>query len=323
MVATTSARVAPGRSVVRIAAAAFIATALVVVAAGLFMAYNAAAHWTHPHREAASTTPAAYGLQYEDLRLVTEDNLRLAAWYVPSTSGAAIVMLHGLGGNRGDDLALAADLSSRGYALLIPDLRAHGESEGAASTLSLHEVRDVRAAVNYIEHRPDVDPDRIAVYGASLGAATAIMAASEMPELRAVVADSSFSSIEWVVEHQFKQLESVPQWLAPVVVAIGSWQMGAGAKDIAPVARIGRISPRPVMILHGDLDGTFAVENAELLGNAALEPKELWIYPGVGHTGAYAADPEAYVERVAGFFDRWLILDGSSPASWIGRDVIS
>ena len=61
--------------------------------------------------------------------------MRLAAWYVPSKSGAAIVMLHGLGGNRGDDLALAADLSSRGYALLIPDLRAHGESEGAASTL--------------------------------------------------------------------------------------------------------------------------------------------------------------------------------------------
>jgi len=168
--------------------------------------------------------------------------------------------------------------------------------------LSVHEVRDVRAALTYLQHRADVDSGRIAIYGASLGGATAIMAGAEIPELRAVASFASFSSIDWVVKNQFSRLESVPQWLAPLVVAMGSWQAGVSARDIAPVRRIARISPRPVMIMHGDMDQIFVLENAQLLYDAAREPKDLWIDRGVGHNGHLGSD-DPYAAPLIRFFD--------------------
>lgn len=268
----------------------------------LFMAYDAASHWTHRARSLPDATPAQYGLEYEDVQLVTEDGLRLAAWYVPSRNRAALLVLHGLGGNRSGDLPMVRDLAELGYGLLVLDLRAHGDSGGTVSTLSFHEVRDVRSATRYLQGRAEVDPERIGVWGASLGAATAIMAAAEMPELKAVAADSSFASVEWLVQQQFQNLDNVPVWLAPVVVTMGSWQTGVNAADIAPARRIGRISPRPVMIMHGELDELFLVENATLLAQAAGEPKVVWIGAGIPHTGLYAADPKTYVQRLGAFF---------------------
>jgi dipeptidyl aminopeptidase/acylaminoacyl peptidase len=288
------------------------ALAVLVAAATVFVlgtAYAEAAKWTHPVRRPVTSTPADVGLVYEDVRLVTEDGLHLAAWYIPSTNGAAIVVLHGIGGNRAGDLGLDRDLAERGYGLIIPDLRAHGDSDGDVCTLGLLEVRDVRAAVDYLNQRPDVDPERLGVHGSSMGASVAMMSAAEMPELRVIVATSGFASVEWVVQHQFAMLESVPQWLAPVVVAMGSWQAGVNVRDIAPVQRIGRISPRPILIIHGDEDETFTVDNAHLLYDAAGDPRDTWIIPGAGHggsTGPYGSDPEAYAERVGSFFDRAL-----------------
>jgi len=133
------------------------------------------------------------------------------------------------------------------------------------------------------------------------------MVATQIPELQVVVADSGVASIEWVVQHQFEKLETLPGWMAPVVVAMGSLQTGVDAREIAPVKQVGRISPRPLMIIHGDQDEVFLVANAVLLAWAAREPTELWIDPGVGHSRLYASDPEGYVQRVGGFLDRALL----------------
>jgi dipeptidyl aminopeptidase/acylaminoacyl peptidase len=282
------------------------AAALVAVAAVFLVgsfSYLGAATYTHPARRPAATTPAAVGLPYEELRLLTEDGLRIAAWYVPSANRAAVILLHGTGGNRGGGLGLGRDLAARGYGLLMLDLRAHGESDGAVSTMGLLEVRDVRAAAAYLQSRPEVDAARIAVYGASLGAAVAIMAAAEIPELRAVVADSSFASVEWLAGNQFGSLLSLPPWMASTVVLWGSLQTGLDATQMAPAARVGRINPRPLMIIHGEQDDVFKVENARLLARAAGEPKEVWIVPGVGHTAAYATDPAGYASRVGTFLE--------------------
>ena len=304
----TEQRPARGRArVVSLLARVSIGVVLAVVITVLGLAYREASVWTFPERHLPDATPAVYGIQYEDVGLVTEDGLHLVAWYVPSANGATIVMIHGLHGQRGGDLELARDLVARGYGLFLPDLRAHGESEGTTTSLGLYEVRDIRAAVNYLKGRSDVDPERLGVYGASLGGSVAIMSAAELPELKAVAVDSSFASLAWLVQNQFSKLEGVPTWLGPVVLAMGGLQARMNPADVAPVDRIGRISPRPVLIMHGDLDEKFLPDNARLLASAAGEPKELWIGPGVRHTRLYATDPAAYVERVAGFFDRALL----------------
>ena len=92
---------------------------------------------------------------------------------------------------------------------------------------------------------------------------------------------------------------------------MGSWQAGVDARDIAPVQRVGQIGPRPIMIIHGDQDEMFSVDNAYLLFQAASDPKELWVMPGVAHpgpgVGPYGTDPQAYVGRVGRFLDAALM----------------
>ena len=266
--------------------------------------YLGAATYTHPHRHPATSTPAEVGLAYEDVRFISEDGLRIAAWYVPSTNRSAVILLHGLGGNRGGGLRLARDLAAHGYGLIMLDLRAHGDSEGAVSTLGVLEVRDVRAAVDYLQTRPDVDAARITIYGGSLGASVAVLAAAEIPEIRAVVADSAFASVDWLVGNQFGNLLALPPWMASLVVRWGNIQTGVDATRVAPVERVGRISPRPLMIIHGEADDFFSVQNARLMAEAAREPKEVWIVPGVGHTAVYATDPPGYVARVTAFLEK-------------------
>jgi uncharacterized protein len=281
----------------------------------LSLASAAAYHWTHPQRIAPDITPAELGLTYEDVTLRTEDGLRLAAWYVPSQNGATIIAVHGLGTNRTSVLGVAQNLTVRGYGVLLPELRAHGSSEGAVSTLGLLEVRDIRASVQYLQGRPDVDPQRIGIWGASLGAVTALMAAGEIDEIQAVVADSPFSSVDWMVANQFEKLERLPTWLAPLVVALGSWQANINAHDIAPIRQVPAIAPRPLLLIHGEEDQLFDVENAVMLAEAAGPNAELWVLPGVTHTASYITDPAAYIDRVSGFFDRALRPDETTPAA--------
>jgi dipeptidyl aminopeptidase/acylaminoacyl peptidase len=270
---------------------------------GLGLAYRGAANYTHPVRVTPAQTPADYGMPFEDARFVTEDGLRIAAWYVPSRNRAAVILVHGIGTNRADPLAFGRDLHARGYGLLLLDLRAHGDSGGSVSTLGLHEVRDVRAAFRFVASRADVDPERIGVYGYSLGAATAIMAAAEMREIRAVVADSAFASAEWLVANQFRNLVNLPPWMAPVVLAIGGLQAGVNPRAVAPVNYVGTIAPRPLFIIHGERDDIILVDNARLLAEAAGQPTETWIAPDAPHVGAYGRYHDEYLARVTQFFD--------------------
>jgi dipeptidyl aminopeptidase/acylaminoacyl peptidase len=296
----------PRRYIANLAACAAAASTV----AGMFLfgafTYLSASKYTHPYRTAVKISPAQMGLAHEDVRLVTEDGLRLAAWYVPPRGGPTVILVHGIGTNRGEMLPLAHRLVGRDYGVFLPDLRAHGDSEGDLCTLGVNEVRDVRAAVRFLQSRPEVDAGRLGIYGGSLGAATAIMAAAELPELRAVVADSAFASVDWIVRNQFGATVSLPPWAASTVLWIGSLQTGIDPSEMAPVRRIPRISPRPILIAHGEIDGFFLVGNAHELASAARDPKEVWIVPNVGHTGAYGSDPDRYVSRVAGFFDAHL-----------------
>lgn len=79
-----------------------------------------------------AVTPADRGLDYEDVRLVTDDGVELAAWHIPSGNGAAIVVRHGAGSTRADALDQAAVLADAGYGVLVTDARGHGDSDGRA-----------------------------------------------------------------------------------------------------------------------------------------------------------------------------------------------
>ena len=168
-----------------------------------------------PRPELGVATPATYGLSARDVVFETEDRVRVAGWYVPSSNGAAVVLRHGAGSTRSDVLAHAAAISRGGYGVLLTDARGHGQSGGRAMDFGWHGDLDVRAAVTFLTEQPDVDPDRIGVVGMSMGGEEAIGAAAADPRIRGVVAEGATG-----------RTDSDKAWLSDTYGARGSLQEG-------------------------------------------------------------------------------------------------
>jgi dipeptidyl aminopeptidase/acylaminoacyl peptidase len=283
--------------------ASLIGAAVVVVD----LSYRNAGALISPRQRPMTSTPAERGLSFEPVTFAGRDGLRLAGWYIPSRNGATIILCHGLGINRADMLPQAVLLAEHGYGSFLFDFRAHGESEGEMVTYGYAETDDVLAAVDYLLSRPDVDRQRIGILGGSLGAATALRAAARSTQLKAVVAESAFTSLEDEVASSFRAVSGLPAFpFAPFTVAFAQRQTGLRISEVRPIDDIPSIAPRPVFIIHGTYDEVIPAEQGLRLYEAAGEPKELWMVDLMGHRSALGVWPDEYERRVIGFFDQAL-----------------
>lgn len=292
-----------------VVAAALVVILVLTTAAGLLLTRSRAMILVHPPRLPITVQPDSAGfIDYQTARLQTSDGIDLAAWYMaPAESGAVVIYLHGLGGNRQLLLQQAAVLYDHGYGALLLDLRSHGESGGELSTLGYYEPRDVRAALDFLLIQPEVNPDHIGIFGESLGAITAIRAAAQMPELGAVVAQSAFTSIEENVAAGVRQIAGLPPFpFAPLVIFFGELETGLRIGQVRPVDEIARIAPRAVLLMYGGQDRLIGSENSQRLYDAAGEPRQLVRFDSAGHSGLLASDPALWESSVVGFFDRYL-----------------
>lgn len=267
-----------------------------------------------PRRIPPGTTLMEENVPFQQVDLTTEDGIRLTAWYTPPKpafpkerrddvsgvegNGAVILLAHGYGDNRPE--WVYALLAKRGYGVLAWDARAHGESDGDISTLGYLEVLDVKAALDFALSQPGVR--HVGAWGGSMGGATMIRAASEFSQIEALVVDSSFASLD--AEVDFLAPYPLINPLAKLMMGIG---LGVDLDEISPAAVIGKISPRPVYIIHGMEDSVASPESAEILFNAANEPKKLWLEEDAIHLGIHMENPPRYQRRVIRFFDEWLL----------------
>lgn len=266
---------------------------------------------THPPRYPLRILPSERGAPYEDVSFLTDDGIRLSGWLVlperPRPVMPAIILCHGQGANRSDFTDLAVALSRRGYLVLAFDFRAHGESAGRRSSLGYLEQRDIEAAQRFLVLRRDVDKDRIGIFGFSMGGAAAIMASARTGAFKAVVADSAFASLRDQARTAISGFYHLPTFPFLHAAELGyALYFQIPVSRVSPEAVIGRIAPRPVLVIAGDGDDLIPVEDGRRLFRAAGEPKELWVIPVAGHGYTVAAAGEAYDERVAEFFDRYL-----------------
>ena len=147
-----------------------IAIAVFIIALSLigFAEVNKALH--PPRLIPPGNTLRKFKIEYQSVDLVTEDGIRLSAWYTPPRDGAVILLAHGYGDNRPEWVYQM--LARKGYGVLAWDARAHGESDGEISTIGYLEVRDVKAALNFALAQPGVE--HIGAWGGSMGGATLI-----------------------------------------------------------------------------------------------------------------------------------------------------
>lgn len=239
----------------------------------------------------------------EDVTLATSDGLQISAWYVPGWRDEGIVLVHGIHANRTFLMPEATLLAEAGYHLLMIDLRGHGRSQGNELTYGYREARDVQAGVDYLLTVPEVN--KVGALGHSLGGAAVAQAAANDERLQAIVVQSSYSRLSQVVEERFDHYALLPKWpFAPLIVGLAELRLGLEIERIDSIRALTTMSPRPVLIVHSTDDNLFRPDHAQMLYDAAPEPKSLLLVEGVGHINPIFGDEAAYKMQVLEFFNK-------------------
>jgi pimeloyl-ACP methyl ester carboxylesterase len=127
------------------------------------------------------------------------------------------------------------------------DFRAHGWSDGMRTTFGITEPLDLSAAIDWVKDNPELQALPLAVVSESMGAATAILVTADDTRVEALVADSAFARFDGAIEARLNSLlgERLATVLAPRAQSVGERILRRVCYDIAPVAVVGRIAPRP------------------------------------------------------------------------------
>ena len=259
----------------------------------------------------------------EDVRFLTADGLELAGTYYPAETpnrAGVVVFCHEFLGDRHSAYNYVGHLRARGFDLFAFDFRNHGESASEPGLVQLQwlsdrELTDLHAALAYVRSRPDADPAGVGLFGVSRGGATALFVTAEDPGIWGVATDGAFPT-------RSTMLAYVHKW---AIILVKPWSIrimpGFVYRWVAWSARvyterrlnrvfprlesmIGKIPPRPWLAIHGANDSYIGPDIArELIGLAGRgAPVELWLVPKAKHNRCREVAPEAYRDRVAGFF---------------------
>ncbi len=266
---------------------------------------------THPKRK---TTHDLYTLSPYEFDLPAEavafpprqGDYLVAGWYIPYPDATTTILVcPGYRSRAADVLGICAHLWKAGHNILVFEYYGHGMPVGTSVTLGYCEVNDFLGAVAYVKTR--TPQTSLGVLAYSMGAAVAIMCSAWHTEVEALVADSAFATHRSVVDYHLRRVLHLPAvpflWLADALLW---WRAGYHFRQVEPLRDIAAISPRPVLIIHGQQDSVVNPRDAQRLYAAAQEPKELWLLPNAEHCGAYFADRQAYVAKIETFFHRSL-----------------
>ncbi len=275
----------------------------VVLAAYAAICAVVAHRFTTPRR----VPPQTGGAAAAPLRGVTLPSrgrpITLHGWYLPAApGGAAVVFVHGKDACRGCELRaptfeLARAHAAAGISVLMIDLRGHGASTRARMTYGAEEKLDVLGAVDWLHARGHRS---VGVLGASMGAASALLAAADDPAIEALVADSAFANFGAMIEQQFRQLSGLPSFFVPGALALGWCLTGQRLAAVSPLAAAATLIGRPLLVVHSLGDRFVSVDDAVAIAGAAAA--ECWITDSEGHIGSFSAAPAVYTERVVSFF---------------------
>ena len=288
--------VAQGRLVGGVLLAALIA----VVTTALWLGADQVAPNVHP----VGQPPSDLGATPVEIERLSGSPV--AGWLIPGRNDAAVLLMHGSGGDRRSMMGRARMLNAAGYTALTIDLQANGESPGQVTTEGYRESLDARAAVAWLRRRPGVR--RVAIIGFSLGGAAALLGPDGPVAADALVLEAVYPTIEEAIANRIRlRLGPWSGWLHPLF----TWQIGPRCEvspaDLRPIDRIGAVPASvPIFVIGGGADRHTTPAETRRLFAAARGRKRLWIVPGAVHGDLQAAAPQEYRRQVLDFLDRSL-----------------
>jgi pimeloyl-ACP methyl ester carboxylesterase len=254
-------------------------------------------------------------LDAEDVALIAADGVRLSAWSIRGRPGSPpIILVHDLGGSKGDLLNAAATLNRAGYGLLLLDLRRHGGSAPAMTTLGAKERLDVLAAVRFLKDRPGPRAERIGGWGVGMGAYALAVAALEAPELQVVALDSLYSDVPTETDRLLTGRLPPPfTALVPVARLLYDPFFRCRLEDVSLRRRIQALAGKDLLIIAPS-ESPDRLAEARLLYEAVPEAadggRSLLVLGRSGLAGLYGEDRMRYDQAIAEFFTGALPVEG-------------
>ena len=284
--------------VARLGLAVIVASPLLVLLALAFMAWTYAWAVLHMPCTGRFTSLERLGYPTEPVTFSTPEGYSLRGWYSPGQQhpDTAIVVLGGLTTNTEYALADAWILAEAGYSTLVFEHRTCAYP-GELSSTGLHEAHDLIGAIDYLEGRPEIA--HIGAMGFSVGGTAVMLAAAQDARIEAmVVTGGSAGLLEDTLDSSYPH--GWLDWLLRRMIAVSlHLQARESLEAMSPIRVVSTISPRPLLLVYGELEADTGREIAGAAGDNA----ELWIVPGADHGQYEVLAPEEYHERIGRFFD--------------------
>ena len=243
-----------------------------------------------PSRQ-VEATPADIGLAFQAVTLRTADGEALAGWFVPaSTARGTLLYLHGNGGNIGHRLDQIEVFHRLGLNVLIIDYRGYGASSGKPGEEGTYQ--DALAAWTYLTQQKRLAPERIVLFGESLGGSIAAWLAARQPPAGLVI---------------YASFTSVPEMAQALYPMFPASRLVRYRYDTR--AALGNVNC-PVLILHSPEDEIIPFSHGQALLEAAHEPKRLVQLRG-GHNDALQVSREVYTREIGAFLQEFLSSQGN------------
>ena len=263
-----------------------------------------------PNRCFDSLKASVFAVPPENVTFRTPDGVEIAGWFISGkATDKVLILVHGLNSSRTCELAgkfaeFGSAMNQKGFSILTIDLRGHGQSADSRFTFGITERRDVIAAVDWLKIR-GFKSKKIGVLGVSMGSATVIGAAADDSDIGAVVTDSGYAEVYPIIQKHWQSASGLPEIFLLSTMMFGHLLTGYDLTSSKPVQEIGRISPRPVLIIHSAIDPYTPIQNARQL-REAYPAAEYWETNAKKHPESYNTNPKMYVDKVADFYNRSL-----------------
>jgi uncharacterized protein len=252
----------------------------------------------HPARFTLRSSPADEGIAYENVTFVSRDGHSLSGWWAPvAQPRGTVILCHGYPSDRRDMLQMFPFLHKAGYNVLAFDFRRLGTSGGELSTVGLREPNDLLGAVDFAAKRSGAP---VTAMGWSMGAAACIMAAAKDERIRAIVADSPYTSLDVQTVRRFGG--------GPVGKACGAYAVWLGERivkerlsDASPLESARHLGNRPLLLIHSRNDRLIPAGDSEAIYAAANGPKEMWVTDASGHIRSYGEATTDYQKHIVAF----------------------
>ena len=241
----------------------------------------------------------------EIVSLKSADGLKLVAemHMTDRDSHKWLVGVHGYNSNRGEYYKIACNYAEKGYNILLPDMRSHGESEGVYIGMGALEKDDVQLWIDYVI---SIDPQaEIIVHGTSMGGATVMMLSGEsLPaNVKGIIEDCGYTSVWDIFADELKYMFGLPTF--PVLDAsefVASIRAGYVFREASSIERVKKATV-PMLFIHGSADNFVHTEMVYEVYEACPTAKDLLIVEGAGHAESCYMAPDLYFDTVFNFIE--------------------